>query len=64
MLCEVKGHAKVIAQVKREICKGQVNVNGQVKFQVNADVKAMVNVQVTVQMKAKAKVCMTSEYSG
>ena len=64
MLCEVKGHANVIAQVKREICKGQINVNGQVKFHVIADVKARVKVQVTVQMKAKVKVCMTSECSG
>ena len=39
-------------------------MNGQVKFQVNADVKARVKLQVIVQMKAKVKVCMTSECSG
>ena len=64
MLCEAKGHAKLIAQLKGKYAWGQVNVHGQVKFQVNADVKARVKVQVTVQMKAKVKVCMTSEYSG
>ena len=39
-------------------------MNGQVEFQVNADVKARVKLQVIVQMKAKVKVCMTSECSG
>ena len=57
---EFKGHDKVIGQLKGKSEKGQVNVNGQVKFQVNVDVKAKVKVQVNVQIKAKAKVCITS----
>ena len=39
---------------------GQVNVNGQVKFQVTLEVKARVEKgQVNVQTKAKVKVCIT-----